>query len=94
MAAVNLLVDKRRDFAYFDFQDNDAEYSYSGRPASGLPLAHCEDGLAISFCSDGEWDVSSVAFTKTWATDADVETCTLNVLHASRTSHLDLHTIG
>ena len=59
MAAVNLLVDKRRDFAYFDFQDNDAEYSYSGRPASGLPLAHCEDGLAISFCSDGEWDVSS-----------------------------------
>jgi hypothetical protein len=88
---VNLLVDKRRDFAYFDSQDDDSEYSYSGRPVSGLPLAHREDGLAVSFCSDGQWDVPSVEFEKTWATDVDVETCTLSVLHASRASHLDPH---
>lgn len=88
---VNLLVDKRRDFEYFGSQDNDTEYSYSGRSASGLPLAHSEDGLAVSFCSDEEWDVPSVELEKAWVSDANVETCTLNVLHASRSFHLDSH---
>jgi hypothetical protein len=57
----------------------------------GLQLAHCEDGLAISFCSDEVWNVADVELEKTWVTDASIETCTVNVLHASRTCHLDSH---
>jgi len=88
---VNLLLDKRRDFVHFDCDDDGVEYRYSGSPASGLPLAHCFDGLALSFCSDERWDLPSVKVEKIWATETDVETCTLEVLHASRASHLDHH---
>lgn len=88
---VKLLVDRRRNFTYLDTQDNDCEYSHFGQPVSGLPLAYREDGLAISFCSDDRWDVPSVGFEKTWATNTDVNTCTLTVVHASRASHLNSH---
>lgn len=75
----------------FDSEDYDAEYRYAGVSVSGMPLAHHFDGLAVSFCSHEEWDTPSVRFEKTWATELDVETCTLDVLHASRASHLDSH---
>jgi hypothetical protein len=86
-----LLLDKRRDFASFDFQDNDTDYRYAGDSVSGLALAHLEDGLAISFCSDEKWNLSLVGFEKHWVTDSDVEKCALTVTHASRAAHLESH---
>lgn len=88
---ISLLIDKRRDFATFDLKDDDVEYRYSGRVALGLSLAHCESALAISFCSEEQWNVPAVSVEKSWATETDVETRALNVPHASRPLHLDFH---
>lgn len=92
---IKYLLDKSVDYDACGAGDQndpeEVEYKYSDRLAKGLPVAHSLDGLALSFLSDEKWNTASLVLEKSWISDDDVETCTLSVPHASRTSHLDSH---
>jgi hypothetical protein len=92
---IKYLLDKRVDYAECPVGDQnepeEVEYKFSGQPANGLSVAHCVDGLALSFWSDEKWNTTSLGLEKTWIADDDVETCIISVPHACRTSHLQVH---
>lgn len=92
---IKYLVDRRIDYNGCNPRDQldpeDAEYRYGGQPTEGLPLAFSIDGLALSFWSSEQWNVSSVDLQKSWINNDDIETCTLSVPHACRAPHLEVH---
>jgi hypothetical protein len=92
---IKTLVDRRSDYtdcvSVDELGSQDIEYTFEGRVAQGLVVAFSVDGLAVSFCSSNQWDLAWIEFQKSWIDDANVHTRTLNVLHASRAAHLDMH---
>jgi hypothetical protein len=92
---IKYLVDKRVDYnecvPLDQLEPEDAEYRCAGHPAEGLSLAFSIDGLALSFWSSDQWNITSVNLEKSWIKNNDVETCTLSVPHACRAPHLEVH---
>ena len=92
---VKLLLDKRWDFDTclnnLGVGLEDVEYLRAGEGARGLSVAHCADGLALSFRSDEDWDEHSVSVDKTWIEGNDVQSRPVEVRHASQPHHLDWH---
>jgi hypothetical protein len=92
---IKTLVDKRRHFAdcvsIEQIESQGAEYTCDGEPAQGLSVALLVDGLAVSFWSSDRWNVASLSIQKSWIDERDIETRTLNVLHACRVAHLEAH---
>lgn len=88
---IKTLVDRRSHYSEFVSADQDIEYRLTGQLAEGLSVAFSSDGLALSFRSSDQWNVTSVTIEKSWVAEQDVETRALDVLHASCTDHLESH---
>jgi hypothetical protein len=92
---VKTLVDRRQEYSECipaeHLESEDVEFRFSGEIVRGLSTAVLADGLAISLLSTEEWNVASVRIEKSWIAGEDVETRTLDVLHAGRTAHLEDH---
>jgi hypothetical protein len=74
-----------------ELESHDVEYRCAGQPARGLFVAFAVDGLAVSLSSSDQWDVASIDLEKTWIDGEDIQTRTLNVLHACCAAHLEEH---
>lgn len=88
---VDRCIDYEECVAVDQIEPEEVEYKCSGQLAQGLSVAHSIDGLALSFWSCEKWNTTSLDLEKTWIGNNDIETCTLSVLHACRTSHLEAH---
>jgi hypothetical protein len=92
---IKTLVDKRSDYSDCDLVDElksqDVEYKCAGQMAKGLPVAFYVDGLAVSLWSSDQWNVASVELEKSWLDEEDLQTRIVNVLHACRPAHLEVH---
>ena len=75
---------------HLDFPD--VEYRCAGEIARGLSTAVLADGLGISLWSSDQWNVARVRIEKCWIERDDVETHSLEVVHACQATHLDDHT--
>jgi hypothetical protein len=73
------------------FESPDVEYKCTGEIARGLCTAVLADGLAVSLWSSDQWNVARVRIEKSWIEGEDVETRTLEVVHACQAAHLDDH---
>lgn len=73
------------------FDSEDVEYRCGDDTAIGLSIAMLADGLAVSLLQSDRWDSSRISIQKSWVEAGDVETRTLEVLHACRINHLDDH---
>jgi hypothetical protein len=93
---VKTLVDRRSYYSdcvpLDELESRDVEYRCAGQAAPGLFVAFSVDGLAVSFWSSDQWNVASIEFEKSWFANEDLQTRTLNVLHACRAAHLEMHT--
>jgi hypothetical protein len=92
---IKLLVEKRTEYDQCvpagHLESQDVEYRCTNQVTQGLATARIIDGLAVSLWSSDEWNVPSISIEKAWIGGGDVETHTLDVLHACRTTHLDVH---
>jgi hypothetical protein len=92
---VKTLVDRRQEYSECipveHLESGDVEYRFSGEIVRGLSTAVLADGLAISLLSAETWNVASVRIEKSWISGDDVETRTIDVIHAGRTDHLEDH---
>jgi hypothetical protein len=92
---VKTLVDRRSDYTdcvpagELDFRD--VEYKCAGREAQGLFVAFSMDGLAVSLLTEDQWNGAWIHVEKSWIDDQDIQTRTLDVVHACRVVHLDTH---
>lgn len=75
--------------------NSDLEYKHAGVSAKGLGLADAHGGLALSLASHPDWNAPTIAVGKEYlAEDAGlltVLTHVVNVRHASRAEHLEVH---
>lgn len=92
---IKTLLDRRMEFNECipaeHIESGDVEYRCSGEVARGLCTAVLADGLAISLLSTEEWNVPRVRIEKTWIEGNDIQTRTLDVLHAGRSAHIEEH---
>jgi hypothetical protein len=92
---IKTLMDRRNEYSdcvsLDELESQDVEYRYSGQTARGLLVAFSVDGLAVSLRSSDQWNVPSIDLEKFWIEDEDVQTRNLNVLHACRAAHLEVH---
>jgi hypothetical protein len=93
---LKMLVDRSIEYGecgladHFELQD--VEYRCTGQTSRGLPTAFLVDGLAVSFWSNEQWNVSRVSIEKSWIVGEDVVTHAIDVQHACRSAHLEDHT--
>lgn len=73
------------------FETPDVEDKCTGEIARGLSTAALADGLAVSLWSSDRWNAARVRIEKSWIEGEDVETHTLEVVHACQAAHLDEH---
>ena len=89
------LVDRRSDYSdcvpLDEHEVQNVEYRCAGQTAKGLYVAFSVDGIAVSLWSSAQWNVASIELEKSWIDKTDVQTRTLNVVHACRAAHLDQH---
>lgn len=92
---VKTLVDRGMEYGECVSADHlesqDVEYRCTGQIARGLLTALFVDGLAVSLWSSEQWNVARVSIDKSWIEGGDVETHALNVAHACRAAHLEVH---
>ncbi len=92
---IKTLVDKCRYYSdcvpHDELEYQDVEYRCAGQVAQGLFVAFSVDGLAVSLRSSDQWNVASIDLEKSWIDDEDLQTQTLNVVHACRAAHLEVH---
>ena len=92
---IKTLVDRRSDYTdcvpLDELESEDVEYRCAGQAAQGLFVAFSVDGLAVSLWSSDQWNVASIDLEKSWIDGEDLQTRTLNVLHACRAAHLEVH---
>jgi hypothetical protein len=92
---IKTLVDRRSDYTdcvpLDEFESENVEYRCAGQAAQGLFVAFSVDGLAVSLWSSNQWNVASIDLEKSWIDSEDLHTRTLNVLHACRAAHLEVH---
>lgn len=74
-----------------ELESHDVEYTCARQPARGLFVAFASDGLAVSLPSSVQWDAASIDIEKAWIDGEYIQTRTLNVLHACRAAHLEVH---
>src|SRR6266478_3877915 len=92
---IKTLVDRRSYYSdcvsvdELEFQD--VEYRCAGQDAQGLFVAFSLDGLALSLRSNEQWNVAWIDLEKSWIDGENLQARTLNVLHACRAAHLDVH---
>lgn len=96
---IKTLVDRRSDYTDYvpadEFDSTNVEYRYAGQTGQtpkGLVVAFSIDGIALSFWSHDQWNISWLAIEKYWIEGNDLQRRTFNVLHACRAAHLDAHT--
>jgi hypothetical protein len=92
---IKYLLDRCIDYAEcvaaYQNEPEEVEYKHAGQLAKGLSVAYIIDGLALSFWSYEKWNTTSLGLEKSWIANDDVETSSLSVPHACRTSHLEAH---
>jgi|SRR5579872_2918549 len=92
---IKTLLDRRSDYTDFipanEFDAADVEYRYAGQTPKGLVVAFSLDGLALSFWSNDQWNITRLELEKHWIEGDELQRRTFSVLHACQAAHLEAH---